>query len=177
MFVVSGNYNLGNALLELTQAYYRGCGTGPLLSSTKKAEQAIANQDFGWRKAMCEAIAEMLTVERAKKFPLLDRHEKVTGGSVDSVFRGASTEITWAGQVPDGDIASQIVDRVLALIDGLDGLYAEGYEEFRRREIRKGELQAGPEDREWIEAEAEKKRREVDEILGLLKPLGEGDDK
>lgn len=173
MLVVSSHYNLGNALLNIVQTYYRGIATGPLMSNTKKEAEARDNKNWGFRHGIAEAVAEIITVERANKFPLMDRQIKVNGYEVIGVLTKAQQELDWSGNVPDGDIGSQVVDRVLALVDGTDGSYAKNYEDMRRQLIRNGELQATEADREWITAEADKKREEVDAIMRLLRPVSD----
>jgi hypothetical protein len=149
MFVVSPQYRIESALVTLVQTYYKGTGA-VVMSSTKKAQVEKENRDHGLRDGLAQAIAEILTVERIKKFPLFTSHEKVNSWDV---YRILSEATFFTGAFPDDDEATEIVDSLLALIDGQEGVIAERHEENRRNKILEGELKPEPKDKEWLSKE------------------------
>jgi len=151
MYVVHTPYTLGMAICELVQEYYKGADRGPLLTKAKKEEDARENRNLGYRHGVAVAIAELLTVERSKKFYLWSMAEKVMHYDVTKVLHEQERQFT--GAFPDGDEASSITDFIFAVIDGEGGQLAARHEHDRRTKVRNGEIKAEPADVEWLTAE------------------------
>lgn len=151
-YVVHSPYTLGMAICEMVQEYYKGSDKGPLLTKAKKEQDARLNRNLGYGHGIALAIAELLTVERSKKFYLWPMTEKVNHWDVTKVLHEQEGK-SFVVAFPDGDEASSITDFLFQLIDGDDGQFAKRHEEDRRKKVRSHEINAEPADVEWLSAE------------------------
>lgn len=145
-FVVPQSYSMGDALVVLSIKYYKGEGT-VLTGSSKTAVRQKDDRDYGLRQGIAEAIAEMLTIERAGKFPLFQHVEKIMPWEVQTVFQ----KIDPVGNFPNEEESLDILAKLHDLVDGKDGVTAEAHEKIRRVKILKGELKPEKKDIEWLE--------------------------
>lgn len=152
MFVMNPTYSTGDALATLVVAYYRGASTGPLMSSTKKAEDMRDERNHGWRQGILEGMAEILNVERVKSFPHVERFAKIGPHTVNKVLREARVI---DNTIPDEAEIDDIVVKILLLVDRADEREAsltEENERIRRQKILDGLIDPVEADREWLEA-------------------------
>lgn len=148
MFIVSDHYAKNNAIAELVIHYCRGASTGPMMSNTKREQAERDGRDYGFRKGIAFGIAELLTLVRVGTFPLFERHEKINTYDVESILDESMPGLKTF--VPDEVETSQIVDKLLALVDGPEGSIAAKHETLRRSQILDGRLRPEANDLGWL---------------------------
>jgi len=155
---------LDSTLEGLVRLYYSNRGYDLAAS---KAEVAKTY----WQRGIREGIAAILFKHRGESLPRFKTIPMIYESDVHAILREHDGE--WKHS--SGDEKPIILDTIVAELVKISvpQELAEIDEQSRRQAILKGEESARPADAQWLSEAVEAKRREMEELLGLLQPVGD----
>lgn len=164
MTVTLSRATLETTLEEVSRIYFSNRRT--LRAETKKAEEL----DAAFRRGLAEAVANFLFLHRCTSLPRFKTVPPIYESEVRAILDPVASDFINGTPIDKGQICDGVVDALLELAVPKDLKKAD--EEQRRYYVLHGVEKAHPEDAEWISEMAEAKRREVEELMDLLKPVG-----
>jgi hypothetical protein len=164
MTVTLSRATLATALEEVARTYFSNRRT--ISAPTKKAEEL----DAAFRRGLAEATADFLFLHRCNSLPRFKSLPPIYESDVRGILDPAASDFINGLPEEKGQVLDGIVDALLALAVPADLIETD--ESERKKAVLAGEERAKPEDAVWIGELADAKRREVEELLGLLQPIG-----
>jgi hypothetical protein len=138
-----------------------------MLGLRPNKQDAAANY---WQRGIREGIAAILFKHRGDSLPRFKTIPMIYESDVNAIMRDHATDFVHGGPENKQDALDEIQIKFAELAVPKDLLEID--ESERKRLVLAGEEKATPQDIEWITEMAEAKRREVEEIMDLLKPVG-----
>lgn len=134
--------------------------------SHTKAEVAASY----WQRGIREGIAAILFKHRGDSLPRCKTIPMIYESDVNGILRDEENDFVHGGPDEKKDALMTILSKLMELAVPVDLL--EHDEELRREYVLHGTEKARPEDIEWIAELADAKRREMQELVDLLSPIG-----